>query len=155
MSFARQFTGSFYSAALYARLRGSQSGYGLGYALWLYAVIAVLCTLVVLVRMPPSMQSLPVHMLDTPALGWIMVALIGAILRGLMLFFLAVAARLFSLKLRPVVDYKAAFRLAAVAYTPVALIDAVAFCLHGQALNPLLLFVTGCMMLLAALYASR
>lgn len=155
MPFLASFFGSFYSQALYRRLRLQETGFGVHYSLLLLGFIAVISISVVMVRLPGEMRAmLPQLQAASPA-AWLVVAAGAILMRGLMLLALAVAARLAAMRLRMPMDYATAFRLAGVAYTPVAVLDAVAFCLRGEMLQSWLLFPCGVLMLLAALYSTR
>lgn len=84
-----------------------------------------------------------------------LIAAVAAVLRIAMLFALAIAARLTALRLKMPMDYPAGFRVAGLAYTPVAVTDAVVFCVFGHVIGPMLLFTLGVVMLLAVLHSTR
>lgn len=155
MPFLIRFFGAFYDAALYQRVRAQEAGFGLRYSLLLFGFIVVIVTGYCIQYPPASTDRLATLLRDTPLTGFGIILLTALMLRGLMLVCLAVAARLTALKMKLAMDYAGAFRFAGVAYTPVAVMDAIAFCYGGQALNPLLLFACGTAMLLAALHATR
>ena len=155
MGFLTQFFGSFYSANCYAQLRQPGRSYGAAYSITLFLLTMAAVFAVMLVHIPAGVEpKLVAHVRATPIEGWLLIIGIAAPLRALMLLTLAIAARLQVIRKNPM-DYATAWRFVGVAYTPVAVADAAVFCAHGYMANPLLLFVLGYMMLLAALRATR
>ena len=155
MFFLTRFFGSFYSQALYTRLRSAEAGYGVHYSLLLFGFIAVISTTIVLVAMPKEMQDMLPQMQTASPVAWIVIFAVAILLRALMLLTLAIAARLIAMRLKLPMDYASGFRLAGVAYTPVAICDAVVFCIRIETMSPMLLFGCGVAMLLAVLYSTR
>lgn len=155
MPFLRIFVPAFYSAALYRALRDRAVGYGLRYSFLLFGFIAVISTTVVMLRMPEKMQAIMPELTGASPVTYAVILLVAVLLRGAMLFTLAVAARLIALRLKTPMGYDTAFRITGAAYTPVAVADAVIFCLEGQTMNPLVLFVAGVIMLVAVLTSIR
>lgn len=155
MFFLTRFFGSFYSQGLYTRLRTAETGYGVHYSLLLFGFIAVISTSIVMLAMPEQMQKMLPAMQTASPIAWVVIFIVAIALRGLMLLTLAVAARLIALRLKLPMDYAAAFRLTGVAYTPVAVCDAVVFCVRIETMSPMLLFICGVAMLLAVLYSTR
>lgn len=155
LHFVRCFFGAFYSAAMYRRLRVEGKGYGIGYSLGLLGLTAAICMPVLALHLPAAMAKVMPPM-DQVTLG--QVALVAVLLlgiRGAMVLALAIGALVAARRFHITLDRAAACRIAGVAYTPAALMDGVALCVYGTPMNPLLLFVGGIVMLLAALSASR
>lgn len=155
MGFFRIFFGSFYSQALYARLRFSASGYGVRYSFLLFALVGVVTSTVLLMHMPGQSHAVLRELQSYPPAKWLVILLVALLMRAGMLFALAIGARLIGLALRTPLDYPAALRVTAAAYTPVTLMDAVAIATLGIAVSPYYLFGAGLVMLLAALAATR
>lgn len=155
MSFIRTFIGSFYDAALYRRLRYHATGAGIPYMLTLL-LLAVPPVMACMLQFYPEQLALYVPTLqDQPVLA-ITLLVIGLLLaRVATLAILAIAMRLAALKLKPWMDYPTAFRLVAVAYTPVAVADTVFFCLRGLWLGTPISLVLGFGMVLAVLIATK
>lgn len=157
MSFFATFLQSFYAPALYRTLWQNATGYGVRYSLLLFGFIAVISSTVVLLRMPAEAQAMMPPLSIQWLMGTIIILIVAVLLRAAMLLALAVAVRLVAIKRRMPMGYDAAFRLAGVAYTPVAVLDAIVFCLHhGQmTINPLALFMGGVIMLTAIVFSTR
>jgi hypothetical protein len=163
MDFFRRFFLSFYSAAYYRQLRHTEQGYGLRYTLLLMLLMIALAVAITFGRSVVEpihggswnyyrpVFEFYLHSLPQVAL----VAAVSIVWRLVMLFALSVAARLITLKLKPRMGYDAALRMAAAAYTPVALMDAAAFGWQNLMLPPYTLFACGLAMLLAALTVTR
>lgn len=147
MANAPTFLRAFYSPALYAQLRHERRGWGVGYSVALYAVVALLAMAYALVRDPSPLKESPLALL--------LVLGIGLLMRATLLAVLTLAARIVAALLRTPLTNAAAARVTAVAYTPVALFDALAFLVFGTMLYPPLLFGGCVVMLLAALYTTK
>ena len=155
MYFLQRLFGSFYSQTLYARVRTQDTGFGVGYSLALLALIAAICTLCLQFYVPETIGVLMPKLVQVPPEQWVMVAGATLLLRSSMLMALAVVAFLVARYWQMPMNAATAFRLSGVAYTPVAIMDAVALCTHGATMLPFIVFPCGVAMLLAALYATR
>lgn len=159
MGFLRTFFGSFHSQALYTRLRVSDSGYGFHYSLLLLGFVTVISTIIVMLHLPEQFESMMPKMQEAPLISLALIAVVAILLRGTMLLALAISARLLALKLKLPMDYAAGFRIAGVAYTPIAVLDGALLCLgssmYGMTGYPLMLFFGGFIMLLGALFSTR
>lgn len=149
MKFWPTFFGSLHRPATYADARLVHSGWGIRYSvqLLLLAVAVALADLMVRTTMPEfgwqDVQSI------------LVVVIIALVLRALMLIPLVIAARLIGYSMKVKLTNAQAARLTAVAYTPVAICDALAFVLAAYAVSPPILFGCGVMMLLAAVHAAK
>ena len=125
------------------------TGYGVGYSIKLLvlgAIAAVGYLLATTTFTPPTWRD---------AQSVLVIFVIALLLRATMLAPLVIAARLIGHVLKLTLTNAQAARLTAVAYTPVAICDAVAFSVASFAVSPPMLFGCALMMLLAALYASK
>lgn len=155
MAWIARFFGSFYSAAMYRRLRLDATGYGFGYSLFLLVLIAAVSTACLYWYTPANLSVVMPRIDQIPPGQWPLIAAAFLGLRGAMLLALAIAALSIAPRLALPLDRSAAFRLAGVAYTPTAVMDAIALCTTGEAMLPFVLFPCGVVMLLAAMHASR
>ena len=89
------------------------------------------------------------------AVAWIGFALVAYLLRLIMLMALGLAGLLLSNIWKPTVNFATAVRIAAIAYTPVAICSAAALCITGGEPKALALFALGVVMTAAALVVSR
>ncbi len=154
MRYLRYFFGSVFSARMYRQLRDERSGYGVDYSAFLFLVFIAIGVSGAFVHAGDVASTLPRSLYEIEQL--LGVIAISAILRLLMLLALAVAGRLYALTRKETMAWAASFRVAGVAYTPVVVLDTVAFCIHGgMTLHPAMLFAMGVVMLLAALRATR
>lgn len=149
MKFWPNFFGSFYRPATYVDARLVHAGYGVGYSvklLLLGAAIAVGYLLATTTFTTPTLRD---------AQSILVIFAIALVLRAAMLMPLVIAARLIGHAMKLTLTNAQASRLTAIAYTPVAICDAVAFSAANAAVSPPLLFGCAVMMLLAAVYASK
>lgn len=86
---------------------------------------------------------------------WITFALVAYVLRLVMLMALGLVGLLLGNIWKPTVDFSTAVRIAAVAYTPVAICSAAALCITGGEPKALALFAFGALVVAAALMVSR
>lgn len=149
MAQAPTFLRAFYAPTVYARQRHTAGGIGATYSLALYAAITFPALLVM-----PILHPGTTPMWHDPRALFI-VAGYGLVLRAVLLSVLTLAARMLAVGLKTPLSNKAAARVTAVAYTPVAVLDAVAFLGFGTIVSPPLLFGGGVVMLLAALYTTK
>lgn len=157
MNFLTTFFGSFHSQALYARVRLVDTGYGVRYSVLLFGFVAVFVGMSLNLYTPPLIQQVMERLEQdaSPAAGMAMILVFAALLRAGMLFALAIATWAIAVRLKMPMTHATGFRLAGVAYTPVAVLDAVVLCLRGAPLNTLIVFGCGVVMLLAALRSTR
>lgn len=149
MRFWPAFFGSFHSVRTYVDARLVLSGYGVWYSIQLVLLMALGVIMYTAATTPWDGVGSE-HLVDLTKI--IMIA-IG--FRAAMLIGLTVAARLLALLFSMHLTWAQAARLTAISYTPVAVFDAIAFCLAHSAVAPPYLFVCGCLMLLAALNAAK
>lgn len=153
MSFVRSFAGSFYSPDVYSEARNASTGWAFRYALKTFLVITPPAIAIIVLSEGPERFSYPDPELNLLQLGVIVGIALG--LRLLMLLLLAIVAQLLALIIKPRIGYRSGLTLGALAYTPVALFDALVFILAGVALHPGMLLLCSCFMLIAALKASK
>lgn len=149
MKFWSNFFGSLHAPRTYSDARLIFAGYGIRYSIQLLVVVG-LASLAFL---------LTTTTFTTPtwrdAESILVITAIALVLRAAMLIPLVIAARLIGYAMKLPLTTAQAARITALAYTPVALIDAAAFFATGFMLSPPLLFGCGIMMLLAAVHAAK
>lgn len=149
MRFWPTFFGSFYSPRTYSDARLIHAGFGVRYSIY----VALFMALLVMIYTGATEDLSGIgykHLLDLA-----LITGIALLFRAAMLFALTVAARLLALLFKLPLRNSQAARITAIAYTPVAVFDAAAFCFGQTALAPPYLFVLGIAMLLAALNAAK
>lgn len=149
MRFWPTFFGAFYSPRLYADARLIHSGFAIRYSVKVTLLIMILA--LVYTAWAEEFSGIGYkHLLDLAVITGI-----ALLFRAAMLLALTVAARLLAYLFKLPLTNSQAARITAIAYTPVALFDAAAFCFGQTALSPPYLFVLGTAMLLAALNAAK
>lgn len=149
MKFWQNFFGSLYKPSTYANARLIYAGWGIRYSILLAALIAIATVgwlLVTTVYTTPTLRD---------AESILFIFAVALVLRACMLFPLVIAARLIGYAMKLPLANAQASRITALAYTPVALSDAVAFSVANYAVSPPILFGCGVMMLLAAVHAAK
>lgn len=86
---------------------------------------------------------------------WLGLLLIEYIARIFMLLALGLVGMIASETMRPKIDFGTAVQIAAVAYTPVALLSTLKFCFTANAPNTLILFALGAVMTCVGVFVSR
>lgn len=149
MRFWPNFFGSFYNPNVYGNARLAATGWGIRYSLQLL----LLCGSATLLYLLATTQYTTPTLRDAESVGIIFCGM--AILRAAILIPLVIACCLLGYAFKLRLGYAQGARLAALAYTPVAIADTVAFNVAQYGIAPPYLFGLGIVMLLAALYAAK
>lgn len=149
MKFWPNFFGSFCNPRVYVDARLIYRGYGVRYSIALVALGGIATLAYLLLTTTFTTPSL--H--DLKSVGIIFVGM--ALLRAAMLIPLLIACCLLGYLFKLRLTYSQGARLTAIAYTPVAVFDAIAFNGFHYGVSPPLLFGCGVMMLLAAVHAAK